>query len=622
VDDERPDPVPRPKAQANSTPRPRPQAQANSTPRPEAQANSTPRPEAQANSTPRPEAQANPTPRPEAQANPTPQARLFERVLVAVADLCPRVEVIEPGVCAFAARGPARYFGGETIVAEKIIAALAAIDVDCRIGIADGIFAALLAAGDRAREASGDHARVGDCAREGAVPDTRDAITLVPPGGSPVFLGRQPVGVLDDQELAGLLHRLGIRTLADLAALSERDVASRFGAAGEKAHRLASGLDARPLAAQPPAEDLSVSQEFDPPETLAEPLVFAAKALAEDMHAKLAAKGLTCVRVQVQAMWEDGTEHSRLWRHDGLLTAVQVADRVRWQLDGWRSAPRPETQANPMPRPETQASRTLEAQASRTPPQDRSAHTASRLGDAAANADGPRERHCGGVVLLRLTPDQVVRATGQQLALWGEAVITDRVARAAMRVQALLGHDAVLRPLLSGGRNVHDRVTLSAFWEEREPARPADQPWPGQVPGPAPAIVYPAPREASVTDEAGRVVTVSGRCVVSAPPHRLAIRDELGHPTGRDPGQATGPDPGHSAKRESGRIIGQERGRPTGRDRGRVITGWAGPWPLTERWWDPETASRRARFQLVTDDGRAWLAAVRDGRWQIEAGYW
>ncbi len=446
--------------------------------------------------------------------DPALETRLFERVLAAVTDICPRVEVVEPGVCAFAARGPARYFGGEIIVAEKIIAVLAGIGADCRIGIADGLFAALLAAGD-----------------------ARDRMTLVPPGESPVFLGRQPVSALDDQELAGLLHRLGIRTLADLAALSERDVASRFGAAGEKAHRLASGLDARPLAAQPPAEDLSVSQEFDPPQTLAEPLVFAAKALAERMHAKLAAKGLSCVRVLVQAVWEDGTEHSRLWRHDGLLSAVQVADRVRWQLDGWRSA---------------------------------------------AGDDGERESHRGGVVVLRLTPDQVVRATGQQLALWGEAVITDRVARAAMRVQALLGHDAVLRPLLAGGRNVYDRVTYSAFWDKGEPPRAAGQPWPGQIPGPAPALVYPVPREASVTDESGRVVTVSGRCVVSAPLHRLAIKDEPG----------------------------------------RIVTGWAGLWPLTERWWEPRTASRRARFQLVTDDGRAWLAAVRDGRWQVEAGYW
>ena len=33
----------------------------------------------------------------------------------------------------------------------------------------------------------------------------------------------------------------------------------------------------------------------------------------------------------------------------------------------------------------------------------------------------------------------------------------------------------------------------------------------------------------------------------------------------------------------------------------------------------PRRARRRARFQLVTGDGAAWLAAVQDGRWQIEA---
>jgi len=67
--------------------------------------------------------------------------------------------------------------------------------------------------------------------------------------------------------------------------------------------------------------------------------VFAAKTLAEQLHAGLAARGLTCVRVQVQVTWADGGESSRLWRHDGLLAAAGVADRVRWQLDGWRAGP-------------------------------------------------------------------------------------------------------------------------------------------------------------------------------------------------------------------------------------------------------------------------------------------
>jgi protein ImuB len=439
-------------------------------------------------------------------------ARLFEQVIGAVTSFCPNVEAAEPGVCAFGVRGPARYFGGEATLASKIIAAVAELGVESRIGIADGIFAALLAA----RRA-----------------EPIDPVLVIPPGGTAGFLAAQPVSILADQDLAGLLKRLGLLTLGDLAALPASDVASRFGDAGEAVHRLARGLDLRPLAARPPAHDLSVAREFDPPEPLAEPVVFAAKTLAEQLHAGLAARGLTCVRVQARVTWADGEESSRLWRHDGLLTAAGVADRVRWQLDGWRAAP----------------------------PDDQYAQ--------------------GGIGMLRLVPDQVVRATGHQLALWGEAVVSDRVARAAMRVQAMLGHEAVLRPVTGGGRNVSEQASHVPFGEKREPALAVGPPWPGRIAGAAPGVVYPVAREAEVTDEAGRLVTVTGRCVLSAAPARLVI----------------------------------EREPP------RRITAWAGPWPLSERWWDAVAARRRARFQLATDDGRAWLAVVRDSRWLIEAGY-
>jgi protein ImuB len=437
-------------------------------------------------------------------------AQMFDRVLAAVTRFCPGVEAVEPGVCAFGARGPARYFGGETALAREIIAAVADIGLEPRVGVADGLFAARLAAQGKGQ------------------------VRVIPPGGSAEFLARHPVSVLAEQDLAGLLNRLGLRTLGDLAALPFGDVAGRFGAAGEAAHRLASGHGFLPLAVRPPAEDLSVSQEFDPPEALAEPVVFAAKALAERMHEGLAARGLSCVRVQVRAVWADGRESRRLWRHDGFLSAAAVADRVRWQLDG---APQ-------------------------------------------AAEDG--EPGTGGIAVLRLVPDQVVRATGHQLALWGEAVVSDRVARAAMRVQAMLGHESVLRPVPDGGRNVGEQVTHVPFGEKREPRRAVAQPWPGRIMGAAPGVVYPYGREAEVTDDKGRAVTVTGRCVISGEPAHLVID-----------------------------------GEPM-----RHVTGWAGPWPLSERWWDPVAARRRARFQLLTVDGRAWLAAVQDGRWLIEAGYW
>ena len=460
-------------------------------------------------------------------------ARLHEQVIAAVTGFCPNVEVVELGVCAFGARGPARYFGSETALAAKIIAAVADLGVESRVGVGDGLFAALLAA-------------------HGASP-----VLVVPPGETAGFLAAQPVSVLADQDLAGLLNRLGLGTLGDFAALPARDVASRFGDAGESAHRLARGLDSRPLAARPPPGDLSVAQEFDPPETLAEPVVFAAKALAERLHAGLAARGLICVCVQVRATWADGRESSRLWRHDGLLSAVQVADRVRWQLDGWR----------PIPGDRAPGS---------APPGDRAPGA-----EPSEQSEQSEQYASGGIAALRLVPDQVVRDAGQQLALWGETVVSDRVARAAMRVQAMLGHEAVLRPVTGGGRNVAEQVTPIPFGEKREPRLAADRPWPGRVIGAAPGVVYPAAREAEVTDDAGKIVTVSGRCILSAAPARLAVR-----------------------------------GEPP-----RRVTGWAGPWPLSERWWDAAAARRRARFQLATDDGRAWLAVVQDGRWLIEAGY-
>ena len=73
-------------------------------------------------------------------------ARTFERVVSLVEELCPRVEVLRPGACAIGARGPARYFGGEEALAGKIIETVTGAGFACQAGVADGLFAARLAA--------------------------------------------------------------------------------------------------------------------------------------------------------------------------------------------------------------------------------------------------------------------------------------------------------------------------------------------------------------------------------------------------------------------------------------------------------------------------------------------
>jgi protein ImuB len=444
-------------------------------------------------------------------------ARAFEPVVALVEEFCPHVEVLRPGVCAIPARGPARYFGGEARLAAELAATVSRAGYRCQAGVADGLFAAGLAA------------------------RTGPGGLVVPPGETPEFLARFPVGVLGMPELRELLPRLGIETLGQLAALPAAEAVSRFGPPGERASRLARGLDPRPLIPRPPSADLSAAMEFDPPAQQSEPVIFAAKALADQMHDLLAAGGFGCVRVRVEVRYSGGAQVSRLWRHDGLLSALAVAERVRWQLDGRLNAG----------------------------PGDRAR---DRAGD-----DG----ELGGITLLRLVPDQLVRATGRQLGLWGDAVVSDRVARAAIRVQAMLGHERVTQPVLAGGRRPADQVLLVPFGDAAVPQRPADRPWPGQIPAPSPATVYPVPRPASVTDAVGEVVSVGGRAGVSAAPAGLSVEGDPARP----------------------------------------VTAWAGPWPVTERWWDPPQACRQARFQLVTDDGHAWLAALQDGRWRVEARY-
>lgn len=441
--------------------------------------------------------------------DPDHQARMFEQVVVHVEQRCPRVEVVRPGVCALPARGPARYFGGERALADLVHETVVGeTGFDARVGIADGLFAAMLAA------------------------RTDEPHTVVPSGDTAAFLADHPVNVLDRPELAGLLVRLGLRTLGEFAALPGDDVLARFGVDGAVAHRLARGLEPRLLAPRDPGRDLTAAQAFDPPVEEFERVVFVAKALAGELHATLAGLGLSCVRIEVEVATEDGRRWSRLWRHDGLLSATAVAERVRWQLDAWRTA------------------------------------------------TGTDEALTGGLVSLRLVPDQLVADDGRQLALWGESAPDERVDRAASRVQAMLGHAAVTRPVLGGGRGPGERVTRVPWGDSADLLLPVEGGWPGRVPDPPPAVVPAHPVPARLVAADGAAVTVDERATVSAPPAWLTVDGVTS-----------------------------------------TVVGWTGPWPAREYWWDLARALRTDRFQVTTDDGRAWLLRVRDDDWELEGRY-
>jgi protein ImuB len=447
--------------------------------------------------------------------DPNRDARAFETVASAVQTITPRIELTRPGRCAFPTRGPSRYFGGDDALAARVVAlAQDALGDTGRatVGIADGPFAAVLAA---------------------------QSSLVVPPGASPAFLAPFALDAIDAPDLVDVLRRLGIRSLGDLAALPPADVLARFGTDGATARRLAAGLDARPPATTPPPPELAVQIELEPPAERVEQAAFVAKALADELHQRLHHRGLACTRLLIVAETEHGERQERLWRHEGALTTGAIADRARWQLDGW-------------------------------------------LNGSAAH------RPTSGITLLRLAPDEVVPATGRQLGFWGGAAGADeRALRALARIEGLLGPEAVTVPEWRGGRLPGEQIVLvPAAAVDLTVDRSAGvvdggAPWPGHLPAPAPATVPSEPVAVSVLDERGEPVRVSGRGGLSAPPARL---------------------------------VG-----PAGRSH--AITAWAGPWPVEERWWDPPSSRRRARFQVVTDDGIARLVVLEAGRWTVTGLY-
>jgi protein ImuB len=481
---------------------------------------------------------------------PARDARNFEPVVVAVASFTPLVELTRPGACALPARAAARYFGGEAPLAAQVCEAAgaavvavaaatgtAAPDPPCKVGIADGPFAARLAA------------------REGVI---------VPRSRTPQWLARFPVEVLSQPELTDVLRRLGVHTLGEFASLEEGAVLARFGREGGFAQRLARGLDERPLALGEPPLDLVAWRELDPPADRADALAFAAVGLAEELVGRLAPRGLAATQLLVEAETEHGESLRRYWRGDRPFTARAMVDRVRWQLEGWLQGP---------------------------------VITAPTA----------------GVTMLRLTVGAAVPDDGRQMDFeGGMAEASQQVERGLARVQGLLGHEAVLRAVEAGGRGPGEQIRLVPWGEEpgeehgpgaavppgqarrggsrgrpaRRPAKGTKEPappWPGRLPPPSPALVHPVPLVVDILGPGGDEVGVTGRGRCTSPPAHLVL--------------------------------------PLAGSRPGVIVAWSGPWPADERWWDPAAARRRARLQVLLEDGTAHLLFLERGRWHLEATY-
>lgn len=314
------------------------------------------------------------------------------------------------------------------------------------------------------------------------------------------------VDAIGSEDLAATFRWLGITTLGALAELPHDALVSRFGTKGVEAHRIATGRtrDVDPRAIP---EDPSVVMEFDPPIEDLEQASFAARSIAQRLIGDLSTHGIAPHRVTVTATAADGTERTRVWRSADPFDDRTLADRVRWQLRAW--------------------------------------------------IDGVSAGIRGGLVSLVLDPADL-SGFGRQMVLEEDAKSVEEAQRALMEVQAIAGADNLLVARPQGGRDPVQRVQWSRWGEESgRPQRDPAAPWPGQVPGPSPALVPPAgvPFEVSFVDGIPEQVRLRTRWV--------------------------------------------------------PVLSWAGPWRSVGRWWDGEGSADR--YQIVTSTG-AYLCEVRGDR--------
>jgi protein ImuB len=372
-------------------------------------------------------------------ASPERDARSFEEVLATLERLRPGVLPLRPGLVAL--RSPGRFYGGEAEAGAVLAETLVAAEVwDVRIGVADDVFTAEMAA----RRAGIQQTLVID--------DTT------------AFLRPLVVEVLDDAAAVDLLRRLGLRTLGELADLPE--VRTRFGQQADWARRVIRGEGDRPVAGRTPPPDLTVGVGFEPPLESAEAVCFSARRAAERFVAQLGERQLVCTEVAVLVEADGVLASERAWLHPRWFTAVDLIDRLHWQLVG-----------------------------------------SLRVGSVRSAVES-----------VRFVPQAVVAESVHADGLWGG---TDaRVERGIARVQGMLGHESVVAPVLQGGRSPAERQAFVPWGERPADLRPRELPWPGSIPPPAPCRVFAEPHPAEVIDASGRPVAVLERGGMSGAPTR------------------------------------------------------------------------------------------------------
>ncbi|WP_182353458.1 DNA polymerase Y family protein [Flaviflexus huanghaiensis] len=461
-------------------------------------------------------------------------SRVFAGVLDAIEDHVAATVILRPGLVTFGASAPARLAGGLDALAASLISSVASQAEESQVGYGCGLLTSVLAA------------------REGRNVPAEETASFLADFPVTATLTVAPNGRVrrEWEETIDVLGSLGITTIGQFATLDHSQIASRFGLTGTILWRLCHGADHAVIQTTAPAAEVAVRRHVD---AIAneEQAAFLAKELADELAGKLAARMQVCGQLVVQAHFAEGGERSRTWSVDGVNSARDITDRVRWQISGW--------------------------------------------------LDSRHTHPLGELTYLELTAADLTPAGTRQATLWGDSRRgREQAQRSVLRIQGMLGDSAVQSVRWTGGR-CPDAATECENWQAVQEKTETDRPWVGAVPRPWPSIVFPhAPR-----------VLLSCRCGGSLyvdESIQLACVDCV-EPT---PGRfvlAPMPSRSDAERPDSSRAhAAYYYSRPV------QVWNYAGPWSISGRWWAPDSY-RRAYLQigvegpaaLIYRSGTSWL---------------
>lgn len=408
----------------------------------------------------------------------------FETVLEVFDEHAAGVVAVRPGVAFAPAHSAAKWAGSEQTLAANLVEDIAVqTGVECQVGIADSLSAALLAS------------RLG---------------VIIPSLHTERFLSDQSLRALVREiptehlnlvnETLQTLRTLGVTTVAQMQNLGADAVVNRFGVAGQFLWDLGKGKDPLVSLDERTNAEVGVELVLDPPTANVEHSFLAIRRVSAALADKLVQRGLQSSTLKIELRQVSGRTSHRTWTLLDVTSSAEIAKRLTWQIRGFAEKLQ----------------------------QD---NLSQRHGDGLQEVEDS-----GALQAIQLTA-LYPRSEPEYEPLWGGNQSLQLASKAVSEVQAMLGEKAVNVPTVHGGFDPLTRVSLTPWGGEQKELPPRVGAWEGGV-SPSPAVVFSKPSPvlllgSTFSDEKGRntqddEVKVDGRGNLNGKPEHILV--QRGHP--------------------------------------------------------------------------------------------